>query len=126
MKLIDRLNKYLEVKQINPVTFEKDCAVSNGYLGKQLRKSGSVGSDILEKVADVYPDLNLVWLITGRGKMIIKPDRTLKVTEDENLALQEEAAAYKIRDKLIKVLKDQLEELATIPGVKKKGKRSSK
>lgn len=122
MKVIDRLAKYLEVKDISAREFELGCGVANGYLGKQLKVHASIGSDILEKVAVQYPDLNLVWLITGRGKMLVKPTKEKRDPEAEDLQMQEDKAAYAIRDHLIEVLKEQLVTLSST-GTKKYRKR---
>jgi hypothetical protein len=125
VKVIDRLAKYLEIKNISPRAFELSCGVANGYLGKQLRVKGSVGSDILEKVSVEYPDLNLVWLITGQGKMIVKPTKGKQDTETENMELQDEKAVYQIRDHLIEVLKEQLETLSATGKRKYKKRKKS-
>jgi hypothetical protein len=95
VKTVERLNKYLEVKKIKVAVFERACKVANGYFGKQLRVKGSIGSDILEKVAEVYPDLNIVWLITGKGAMITKPPTTTKEDKETNIILEEEQEVYK-------------------------------
>lgn len=125
MKVINRLNKYLEVKGISAYAFERTCGVANGYIGKQLRVGGSVGSDILEKVGQEYRDLSLVWLITGEGKMLIKPvHKKARDLEAEYQEMQEEESIYQVRDRLIKVLKEQLEVLsATLPGKRRRRKK---
>lgn len=121
MRLIERLNKYLLAKGISAYEFERSCGIANGYLGKQLRGKGSVGSDILEKVSRVYPDLNLVWLITGEGNMITHDRKKQPGPGAENLEVQEEEAVYAARNKLIEILKEQLEVLsAPVPPRKKR------
>ena len=120
MKLTDRLLKYLEQKDITIRYFEMVCGIGNGYFGKQHRGKGSMGSDILEKISVHYPDLNLNWLITGKGPMLQKPPRGVRPPED--FMLKEEQAVYAIRNKLMDVLKDQLKTLEkTLP----RGKRTS-
>jgi hypothetical protein len=69
MRLIERLQEYLVYSNISAYEFEHTCNLSNGYLGKQLKGKGSVGSDILERIKENYTDLSLVWLVTGKGKM---------------------------------------------------------
>ena len=120
MRLTDRLLQYLEFKEISVYSFEKACGLGNGYLGKQAKNKGSVGSDILERVAAIYPDLNLGWLITGKGKMLQKP--TLEKNQDtEESMVKEKASVYQIRNTLIEVLKEQLRALETsLPCTKKK------
>jgi hypothetical protein len=112
MKVIDRLSEYLQRKSISPYAFEKKCGLANGYVGKQLRAGGSVGSDILEKVGSEYLDLNLEWLITGRGNMFKNFEKSEGVSNSQFLA-NEEAAAYQVRDELINILKEQLTMLSS-------------
>jgi hypothetical protein len=71
MRLIDRLYEYMQYHRITPYAFEHACGISNGYLAKQKNGKGSVGSDMLERISMVYPDLNLLWLITGSGEMLV-------------------------------------------------------
>jgi hypothetical protein len=36
------------------------------------KNNASVGSDVIERIKEVYPQINLIWLITGKGEMLIK------------------------------------------------------
>lgn len=47
-------------------TFSIEIGVSHVYFGK----AGAIGSDILEKIFLIFPDLNMDWVITGRGEML--------------------------------------------------------
>ena len=124
MRLTDRLLSYLEFKNISVYAFEKNSEVANVYLGKQMRGKGTVGSDILEKIADKYPDLNLVWLITGKGKMLQKPLTDKKSADPESM-VNEEATVYKIKQQLIDTLKAQLKTLEA-PASKRKKRKSNR
>lgn len=75
MRLIDRLQAYLTHRQISAYAFEHSCRLANGYLGKQLKGKGAVGSDILLRIKEAYADLSLVWLVTGRGHMLLELPR---------------------------------------------------
>lgn len=122
MRLIDRLTKYLELKGISPHVFEKNCGLANGYIGKQLNGKGSVGSDILEKIANEYPELNLAWLITGKGKAVIKM-RKYKEGEWAGLELKEVEAVYEARNKIIEVLTEQLDVISSTMPAKRTVKK---
>lgn len=66
MSAIERLREFIEYKGISKYSFYKATGLSNGYLDK----GGNIGSDKCEIISSVYPDLNLVWLITGKGEML--------------------------------------------------------
>ena len=70
MKAIERFYQYLDYKEVKPTKFEKENGLSNGYLGTQLRRNGSLGEDVLNTIIDNCLDLNPIWLLTGKGKMI--------------------------------------------------------
>lgn len=122
MRLTDRLSAYLVYKGITVYLFEKTCELGNGYIGKQMKGKGAIGSDILERIAAHYPDLNMNWLITGKGKMLQRPLTPGK--GEEELYLMEEAPVYKIRNKLVGILQEQIRMLETsLPGGKRKKTR---
>ena len=75
MRIIDRLTKYLEYKKITAYSFERNCKVANGYLSKQRKGKGTIGSDILERIYQSYSDLNLTWLVAGEEDMLLKIPR---------------------------------------------------
>lgn len=70
MRIIERLTTYLSFKQITAYAFERSIDVANGYLKKQLKGKGSVGSDILYRIYHHYTDLDFIWLLTGKGEML--------------------------------------------------------
>jgi hypothetical protein len=109
MRLIERLHDYLIFSHISAYAFEHSCGVSNGYLGKQLKGRGSVGSDILEKIKENYPDLSLIWLVTGKGSMLVSLPDTHSGSKNRLSQLNEEQQLYYTsKDELITLLNRQL------------------
>ncbi|MET0466181.1 MAG: hypothetical protein ABW007_23685 [Chitinophagaceae bacterium] len=78
MRIVDRLATYLAFKKITAYAFERSVDVANGYLKKQLKGKGSVGSEILYRIYHYYADLDFIWLLTGEGDML-RPDTELAV-----------------------------------------------
>ena len=69
----ERLLEYIEEKGVTKSYFEKSLKMGNGYINNVK----SIGSDKLEDIITNYPDLNIVWLITGNGNMLtIDPSET--------------------------------------------------
>lgn len=60
------LLKYLEIKGEKKQDFYRKTGLSNGFLDK----NDHISSKNLEIIISIYPDLNLYWLITGKGEML--------------------------------------------------------
>jgi hypothetical protein len=109
MKPIERIAIYLQFKTISPHSFERNINLSNGYYAKQLKNLGSVGSDILIKVHNHYPDLNILWVLTGDGQMIAESDSTGSISNIEDYPMR-----YISDNKKLKLLESDLEKLNVV------------
>lgn len=82
---IDRLFKYIDNKGVSVSEFSKRIGVSNGYLAKQKSGKANIGSHIIEKIVRAFPDMNLLWLMTGEGSMIrLQENESELVTNNSN------------------------------------------
>ena len=68
-KLIHRLGEYVAQKGISFNRLAVELGLSNSYFSKMVKSSGSVGSDVIEKILRMYPDLNPDWLLIGNDPM---------------------------------------------------------
>lgn len=73
--LLDKIKEYIDKKGISIAAFEKSIGMSNASFGKSLKNGKSIGTDKLEKILSVYPDLSVDWLFHGKEPMIIDNDR---------------------------------------------------
>jgi len=62
----DRVLRFIEYKGISKREFYANTGLSNGFLDK----SSNIGSDKLEKIISAYPDLSLLFIVTGNGSML--------------------------------------------------------
>lgn len=62
-----RLKRFISHKKLSVRQFERICDLSNGYVGRVI---WSVGQDKLRVIKEKFPELNDVWLITGKGEML--------------------------------------------------------
>lgn len=75
-RAIDRLRtfaKYARDKGVvkGEISFEAYCGLSHKYISNAVRNGkGAIGSDIITRIADKFPELNVKWLCTGKGEMI--------------------------------------------------------
>lgn len=80
MKAIERLYQYLEFKGLKPTYLEKEIGLSNGYIGVQKKRNADMGEGILLKILDYCRDMDPVWLLTGKGDMLIKNENNIVPT----------------------------------------------
>jgi transcriptional regulator with XRE-family HTH domain len=57
-KAINIIESYREMKGLSYYKIEKKAGIPYGYLSKMVRNNGNVGSDILTKIANAFPDIN--------------------------------------------------------------------
>lgn len=75
--IMERLKQYIDHKGITVAAFEKSIGMSNASFGKCLKKGGAIGTDKLENILQVYPDLSPDWLLSGNGPMLLtRPAQT--------------------------------------------------
>lgn len=94
---LKRIKQYLDLKGIRVSVFEREIGMSNGSFASQLKNDKTIGVDKLEKILRIYSDIDIEWLLTGRGDIlkqdILNEERVPYTKIDsENL---EEALNYK-------------------------------
>ena len=117
-----RLMRFIKSEKISQGKFERMCGMSNGYL---CNIKQSIGSSKILSISKAFPQLNTEWLLTGEGSMLNEGYTTFEPvglatpmsptamteTEKEVVLLQ---AKLEEKEKMIDLLKQQLEELNNI------------
>ena len=68
--ILDRVIIFSEYLGMSLRSFSLSIGASAGYLHRQKTSNSNIGGDFIEKIIELYPQLNAVWLVTGEGKMI--------------------------------------------------------
>lgn len=71
-----RIKEYLKYKGVKIIDFSATIGVSNAYVSSIRR---SIQPDKLTRIQECYPDLNIEWLVTGRGNMLNTPQQAMSV-----------------------------------------------
>ena len=82
-KTIHRILKIVEQLGISARQFDMSIGTANGYTLRMSKNNASVGSDVIERIKEVYPQINLVWLITGKGDMFVENSKQVLKTPSE-------------------------------------------
>ena len=111
MKPIERIEIFMHFKKISPHAFEQKIDLSNGYFSKQLKHLGSVGSDILIKIYQAYPELDILWILTGEGQMLKQAEQESQQIGD--IILEDFTNKYTSENKKLKKLENDFDKLQT-------------
>ena len=75
-KTIHRIMLVIKNLGISARQFDISIGTANGYILRMQKNNASVGSDVIERIIQLYPQVNLVWLITGKGDMLLEDNKT--------------------------------------------------
>nr|WP_297702492.1 hypothetical protein [uncultured Eudoraea sp.] len=118
-KTIDRLMQFIKFAGLSARQFDLSIGASNGYTLRMKKNNASIGSDVIENILKVYPQLNVVWLITGEGDMLKKQeedeildfDHLPKSRQQEIEDLIEQKIKERQEEELKRLLKEVTEEI---------------
>ena len=79
-----RLIEFLKFKSISQKAFAQSVGVSAGFVNA-IRVS--IQPKTLEKISNVYPNLNITWLLTGVGPMLLDVAPPAQVSSVSNSAV---------------------------------------
>lgn len=86
MDITERLVLFLQHEGLTPFQMNKAAGLSRTLLAKAIDKHQGLSSGTLEKISNTYPNLNIDWLVTGRGEMLIAAEPP-KIINKKILAL---------------------------------------
>lgn len=66
----DRIRKFMEYKGISPSELADSIGVQRSNVTHVLKSRNKPSFQFIEKMLQVYPDLNAKWLLLGTGNMI--------------------------------------------------------
>ena len=111
--------QFIKFAGLSARQFDISIGASNGYTLRMKKNNASIGSDVIENILKVYPQLNVVWLITGEGEMLKKQeepeildfDQLPNSRKQEIEQLIEEKIKEKQEEELKRLLKEATEEI---------------
>lgn len=113
-KTINRIIDLIHSLHISARQFDLSIGTANGYTLRMEKNNASVGSDVIERIKEVYPQVNLVWLITGKGSMFIEETKKATKTPAEIEAYINERINEKISEEKKQLLDEILKEIEAL------------
>lgn len=77
----ERILQFIDYKGFSKNKFYKETGLSNGILDK---KSG-LTSESIEKIYSKYPEINIEWLLTGKGEMLRTSSQNISQNGNTNV-----------------------------------------
>lgn len=101
--MIDRIKKLMEYKKLSATQFSDEIEIQRSSLSHVLSGRNKPSLDFMLKIKNTYPEIELDWLLLGKGNMMSKADLSnhfVQTTEPEkniepgiDFGIQEEVRA---------------------------------
>ena len=82
MRIIDRLDLFMEKMHLNDNRISVQAGLSNGVIGKSRMEGRDLSQRAIEKILLVYTNLNPEWLLTGEGDMLLSQKKKIPLYDD--------------------------------------------
>ena len=102
--LKDHFKEYIRYKGITMRKFHEDCGLSPGYM---INIKRHIGKGKAAAIQTKYPDLNLIWLETGFGSMLLGEETPTEQEQDPTVRL----AYLEAENKMLKERLNEQKEL---------------
>lgn len=110
-----RLKAYLQEKNISQNKFAKAIGVSPAFVNNI---SKGIGADKLQRMSNIFTDLNTDWLLTGKGNMLkeqsVSTNSDSTNQQQNDMTIQELLEAIKRRDQQMDEMLSQQGRLISI------------
>lgn len=103
--------QFIKYSGLSARQFDLSIGASNGYTLRMSKNRASIGSDVIENILRTYPDLNVVWLLTGEGPML-KSQQEDEILDFDKLSPEKQKEIEQIIE--IKIKERQREELKVL------------
>ena len=88
--ITERIGQFIKKQGLSVSFFEKSIGASSGVIRHAIAKNTGIQSKWLTVISDNFPEINLSWLLTGKGSML-NPTYS---SDQKNDTVQEKGASY--------------------------------
>lgn len=97
---------FIENSELSARQFDISIGASNGYILRMKKNNASIGSDVIENIIKTYPQLNIIWLLTGKGQML-NLTKTPEFSEFDELPVSRQKEIERIIEAKIRERQDE-------------------
>lgn len=96
MDITDRLQLFMQHEGVTAFQMNQAAGLSRTLLSKAIENHQGLNTATIEKIVKKYPNLNVDWLVTGRGEMLINSEAPkLPQTRNTPLPKDLESSLYR-------------------------------
>lgn len=115
----ERILQYIDFKKITIGNFLRETDIKRGFLDTD-KLNATVSDVFIAKIVAAYEDLNIVWLVTGKGEMLIEDGTQIvkgseypihdnvQKFEEPPLTMKRDEEFLEMQRELIRSQKDQI------------------
>lgn len=98
--MIGRLNEFIKYLDVSVRNFEQKISASDGMIRRAINNNTDIQSKWIKNIADIYPQLNIEWLITGQGNML---NKTVPEKERKKIPVFDAESFAGVNERLVSV-----------------------
>lgn len=84
MDLVTRLRTYIDFIAMPVTQFADTCGIPRPSMSQLLSgRNKKVSNELISKIHDAFPDLNVLWLMFGQGDMLVKQNSPLSEPQND-------------------------------------------
>ena len=95
--MIDRINLLLKAKNITARQFAEEIGIQPSGISHILSGRNNPSLDFVLKVMKRWPEINISWLMFGKGEMYVSPSEFQQTTVQPQSIEQETAESQPLR-----------------------------
>lgn len=121
--MLNRIKQIIDKENLSSTQFASEIGVQRSALSHVLSGRNNPSLDFMMKIKTRYPDINLDWLLLGKGKMtgVVEKKETIPVSEAKKEPKKEE-----IKEISFRVKQDEVDEVIESKHLKNKSVASEK
>lgn len=129
--IIERIKTIIDNEKISVRVFEEKIGVSQGSINKSINAKTDIKGSVINRIVELYPQYNPVWLLLGKGEILIDDSREKNqknelqnqpcpLCEEKERVIEVLTERIKELKETIAILKEQKENRATEPSSKRR------
>ena len=106
--MLNRIKQIIDKEKLSPTQFASEIGVQRSALSHVLSGRNNPSLDFMMKIKTRYPEINLDWLLLGKGKMTGTTEKKVSV---QSVATKKEPKIEEQSEIQFKVKQDELDEV---------------